>query len=93
MVKNLSANTSHTGFIPESARSLGEGNGNSLQYSCLGNPMTKEPGRLQSTGCKESDMTEHAHAPHRKWKLIEQEALNNSHKNTGNTPKCCVLKW
>jgi len=28
----------------------GEENGIPLQYSCLGNPMDKEPGRLQSTG-------------------------------------------
>jgi len=28
----------------------GEGNGNPLQYSCLENPMTEEPGGLQSTG-------------------------------------------
>ena len=27
------------GSIPGSGRSPGEGNGNSLQYSCLGNPM------------------------------------------------------
>ena len=26
------------GSIPESGRSAGEGNGNPLQYSCLGNP-------------------------------------------------------
>ena len=36
------------GLIPESGRSPGEGNGNSLQYSCLGNPWTEEPGGLQS---------------------------------------------
>ena len=35
----------------------GEGNGNPLQYSCLGNPMTEEPGRLQSMGSQESDTT------------------------------------
>ena len=29
------------GSIPESGRSPGEGNGNSLQYSCLGNPMDR----------------------------------------------------
>ena len=29
---------------------VGEGNGTPLQYSCLENPMTKEPGRLQSMG-------------------------------------------
>ena len=30
-----------TGSIPESGRSLGEGNGNPPQYVCLGNPMDK----------------------------------------------------
>ena len=36
--------------IPGSGRSPGEGNGNPLQYSCLGNPWTEEPGGLQSMG-------------------------------------------
>ena len=36
------------GSIPGSGRSPGEGNGNPLQYSCLGNPMREEPGGLQS---------------------------------------------
>ena len=30
--------------------SHGEGNGNPLEYSCLENPMDKEPGELQSMG-------------------------------------------
>ena len=34
----------------------GERHGNLLQYSCLENPM--KPGRLQSMGSQESDMTE-----------------------------------
>ena len=38
------------GSIPGLGRSLGEGNGNPLQYSCLKNPWTEEPGRLWSTG-------------------------------------------
>ena len=29
-----------------------EGNGNTLQYSCLENPMMEEPGRLQSMGSR-----------------------------------------
>ena len=33
-----------------SGRSPGRGHGNLLQYSCLENPMDKEPGRLQSMG-------------------------------------------
>ena len=37
-------------LIPESRRSLGGGNGNPLQYSCLESPWTEEPGRLQSVG-------------------------------------------
>ena len=39
-------------------RSPGEGNGNPLQYSCLENPRTEEPGGLQSMGSQESNMTE-----------------------------------
>ena len=38
-VKNLPANSGHAGSIPESGRSPGEGNGNPLQDSCLGNPV------------------------------------------------------
>ena len=41
-LKDLPANggdTGDVGFIPELGRSLGEGNGNSLQYSCLENSM------------------------------------------------------
>ena len=32
--------------------SIGEGNGNPLQYSCLENPLDGEPGRLQSMGSR-----------------------------------------
>ena len=35
------------GLIPGSERSLGEGNGNPLQYSCLENPMNR--GAWQAT--------------------------------------------
>ena len=35
------------GLIPGSGRSLGEGNGNLLQYSCLDNPMGR--GAWQAT--------------------------------------------
>ena len=44
VVKNPPANTGDirdTGLIPGLGRSSGEGNGNPLQYSCLGNPMDK----------------------------------------------------
>ena len=48
------------GLIPGSGRSSGGGNGNPLQYSCLENSQTEEPGRLQSMGRKVSNMTEYA---------------------------------
>ena len=41
MVKNLPANTGHMGSIPALGRSSGGGNGNPLQYFCLGNPMDR----------------------------------------------------
>ena len=60
MVKTLPANAGaagDVGSIPGSWRSPGGGNNNPLQYSCLGNP-AEEPGRLQSMGSQESDITE-----------------------------------
>ena len=44
VVKNLPADAGdlrNTGLISGSRRSPGGGNGNSLQYFCLGNPMDK----------------------------------------------------
>ena len=47
-MKNSPANAGNVGSIPESERSSGEGNGNPVQYSCLGNPPgAEEPGGLQ----------------------------------------------
>jgi len=41
VVKNPPANARAAGLIPGLGRSPGEGNGNPLQYSCLGNPMDR----------------------------------------------------
>ena len=49
-----------SGLIPGLERSPGEGNGNPLQYSYLGNPMDKRYW-WAPWGRKESDMTEHTH--------------------------------
>ena len=38
-VKNPPADAGDAGLIPGLGRSPGEGNGNPLHYSCLGNPM------------------------------------------------------
>ena len=41
VVKNLPASAGDVNLIPRLGRSPGEGNGNLLQYSCLGNPMAR----------------------------------------------------
>ena len=53
MVKKLPVNAGDvrdTSLIPEMGRAPGGGLGSPLQYSCLENPMTEEPGGLQCTG-------------------------------------------
>ena len=55
----FTCNAGDLGLIPELGRSLGEVNGNPLQYSCLGNPMDR--GAWQATvqgDHKELDTTE-----------------------------------
>jgi len=47
VIKDPPVNAGDTGWIPRSGRSPGEENGNSLQYSCLGNPMDR--GAQQAT--------------------------------------------
>ena len=58
MVKSPAANAGDVGLIPGSGRSPGERNGNTLQYSCLGNPMKRGDWWAIVHGvAKESDMT------------------------------------
>ena len=40
-VKNLPADVADIGLIPGSGKTLGETNVNTLQYSCLGNPLER----------------------------------------------------
>ena len=42
VVKNLPTNAGDAGLIPGSGRSPGRGHGNTLQYSCLENPLDRE---------------------------------------------------
>ena len=68
MVKNLpdkEGDAGDAGSIPGLGRSPGVGNGNSLQYSCLGNPMDRGAWQATIHGvAKESDTTEQL-SPHK----------------------------
>ena len=58
VVKNLPANEGDVGSIPGLGRSLGEGHGNLLQYSCLEKLMDRGAWQATVHGVKkESDMT------------------------------------
>ena len=59
--KTSANNAGDMGSIPGLGRSLGEGNVNPLQYSCLENPMDR--GAWYSPwDCKELDTTEQLHS-------------------------------
>ena len=61
MVKNLPANAGDirgTGLIPGLGKSLGGGHSNSLQYSCLENPMNRGVWWTVVHGFAELDTTE-----------------------------------
>ena len=53
-VKASACNAGDPGSIPGSGRSSGEGNGNPLQYCCLGNPMDREAWWLTVHGVAKS---------------------------------------
>ena len=57
MVKNPRANAGGAGLIPGWGISPGEGNANTLQYFCLGNPMDRGAWQAIVQGvAKESDV-------------------------------------
>ena len=63
MVKSLPANAGDVkkkkcSFNPWVGNFPGGGHGHPLQYSCLENPWTEEPGRLQSMGSQRVGLTE-----------------------------------
>ena len=58
-------NAGHWGLIPESGRSPGEGNGKSLHYSCLGNPIDGRAWQATVLGITRVDPTERLNHHHR----------------------------
>ena len=89
VVKNLPANageTSDVGSIPGLGRTPGEGNGNLLHCSCLGNSTDRGSWRVQSTGSQSGtwlSMCTHAHNTHRS--TVDRET---EHMNTHTQPYC-----
>ena len=64
VVKYLLANARdqrYAGWIPELGRSPEEGNGNPLQYSCLGNPMDRGAGWTTVHGVLKSQTRQCTH--------------------------------
>ena len=60
--KESVCNSGDPSSISGSGRSYGEGDGNPLQYSCLGNPMDRGSWQATVYGvAKELDMTEHTY--------------------------------
>ena len=62
--KESTCNAGDVGLIPGLGKSPGGGNDNPLQYSCLENPWTEQPGRVQSMGSQRVEHnrgTEHTH--------------------------------
>ena len=57
MAHSVKSKPAKQGLIPGLERSPGEGNGNPLQYSCLGNPMDRYLGGVQFMRTQELDMT------------------------------------
>ena len=61
--KETACNVGDLGSMPGSGKSPGEGNGNPLQYSCLGNPMVRgawqatSPWGVEEGQSQESDTT------------------------------------
>ena len=73
MLKNLPANAGDTGLILGPGRSLGEGNGNPLQYFCLEIPMDRGAWHAAVQGSQRvgHDLVTDQQVPHylKNWKV------------------------
>ena len=72
MIKNLPADAGDMGSIPGSGRFPGGGNGNPIQYSCLGNPKDRGAWWNIVHGVAELDTTELLSMHARKDRIYRQ---------------------
>ena len=86
MVKNPPANARDSGLIPGLGRSAGEGNGNPLQYSCLGNPVDRETWwATVYKVVRESDTNGHIHTEACLWSSLKCTKFQNKNSKLGHT--------
>ena len=78
VVKNPPAIAGDMSSNPESGRSLGEGNGNTVQYSCLG---TEEPGGLYSPSVQFSQSLSRVRLFATPWTAAYQASLSVHHQH------------
>ena len=92
--KESSSNAGDAGLIPGSRRSPGEGNGNPLQYSCLGNPLDRGAGQAAVHGArKESDTTATKQQCDAIWFNFFHFKLFLLHWGTANYQCCDSFRW
>ena len=87
VVKNLPASEGVTGSIPGSGRCPGEGNGNPLQYSCLGNPMDRRSLEcyIQSTSLQRVEHNSATKQQQQFYMLIIPVTINSVSCHSSNT--------
>ena len=69
--KESTCNAGDGGSTPGLGRSSGEGNGNPLQYSCLGNPMDRGAWRAAVCGATKSQTRRSTHSHTTPYELID----------------------
>ena len=79
VVKNPPANAGDArdaGLIPRLGRSVGDGSGNPLQYSCLESPMDRGPWRATVHGVSKSRTRLSAHT-HIYWSTVDPNPMTS----------------
>ena len=72
------ADTGDTGLIPELGRSPGEGNGKSLYYSCLGNPIDRGAWRATVHSVAKSRTQLSMHRKNSKYFILAKSTIAES---------------